>query len=259
MNTNELLDTVFGIFEGTASKFRINEEFNINDIENLFEEDRKSFTGYKLIEGFYKRIDELANKKEILLSALESKSKARRDIGNIFVKMSPLSFFSGEEIDGILNSDKIKELHLDSDKEVIASLIHATGNTIKYLTPENMDKFNLDRNSILLLVCKSPNCQTLLTNDVIRRVVSPYGTRRYLVDFLVKNLEDFEGFLTPRNIRTIRLNSDDVTRLIRASGDIEKIFNTRKCKTVWFWTLSSYRFNKRKWKHRKIFNARKYR
>ena len=35
MNTNELLDTVFGIFEGTASKFRINEEFNINDRELL--------------------------------------------------------------------------------------------------------------------------------------------------------------------------------------------------------------------------------
>ena len=144
---------MFGILEGTDSKENINGIFNINDIEKLFEEDRKSFTGYKLIPEFYKRIDALANKKEILLSALESDTKDRRESGNMFIKMSPLSFFSVGEIDRLLNSDKLKELQLGDDK-VTASLIHATGNTIKYLTPKYMDKFKLDKYSIF-----APNMQ----------------------------------------------------------------------------------------------------
>ena len=189
MNTNELLDKVFEILEGTDSKDTVDGEFNIDDINDLVEEDEKSFCGYKLIAEFYEKIGLLTNKKELILSALESSNEDRRTIGNMFLEISPLSFLSADEIDKLLDSDELEKLNLD-EHEVIVSLIHASGNIEKYFTPERMKKFDLH------------------FYDIIR---------------LIETSGDIDKYLTPENIKKLHLRASwDAVDLIKASGNIEK-------------------------------------
>ena len=214
MNENEILDKVFEIFLGTDSKDTIDGKFNIEDyMENLVEEDSKYFYGYKPIPEFYERIDTLVNKKELLMSALESESEERIEIGNVFVMMSPLSFFSSEEIDEILNSDKLKELQLDNNS-VITSLIYATGHPAEYLTKENIEKYGLSHYDIYQLAIVSENVKDILTPE-IKDILHVSNFIIEIEVFLKRNnLKD----LTPQIIKEFGLGVGSINEILKHNG-----------------------------------------
>ena len=225
MNTNELLDKVFGIFEGTDFKENVDGEFNIEDINDLLEKDEKSIFGYKMIPEFYEKIGALTNKKELLLSALESSNEDRRTIGNTFVEISPLSFFSADEIDKLLNSDELKKLNLD-ELEVILSLIQASGNIEKYLTLENVKKFHLEPEDVTELIKASGNIEKYLTPENVKK----FHLKSWDVTELIKASGNIEKYLTPESVKKFGFESYQVEELVKASGNIEKYLTPENVK-----------------------------
>ena len=226
MNTNELLDKVFKILEGTNSKDTVDGEFNIDDINDLVEEDEKSFCGYKLIAEFYEKIGLLANKKELILSALESSNEDRRTIGNMFLEISPLSFLSADEIDKLLDSDELEKLNLD-EHEVIVSLIHASGNIEKYFTPERMKKFDLHFYDIIRLIETSGDIDKYLTPENIKKL---HLRASWDVVDIIKASGNVEKYLTPERVKQFGLEINQVVELIEASGNIEKYLTPENVK-----------------------------
>ena len=230
MNTNELLDKVFEILEGTDSKDTVDGEFNIDDINDLLEEDEKSFRGYKLIPEFYEKIGALTNKKELILSALESSNEDRRTIGNMFLEISPLSFLSADEIDKLLDSDELKKLNLD-DHEVIVSLIHASGNIEKYFTPERMKKFDLHFYDIIRLIETSGDIDKYLTPENIKKL---HLSASWDTVDLIKASGNIEKYLTPERVKQFDFDSYQVIALIEASGNKEKYLTPENVKQFGF-------------------------
>ena len=226
MNTNELLDTVFGIFEGTNSKDSVDDEFYISDINDLLEKDKKFFCGYKLIPELYEKLGALTNKKELIFSALESSNEDRRSIGNMFLEISPLSFLSTDEIDKLLDSDELKKLNFD-DHEVIVSLIHASGNIEKYFTPENIKKFDLHFDDIMRLIETSGDIDKYLTPENIKKfhLRASWDAVR-----LIMASGNIEKYLTPERVKQFDFDSDQVIDLIKASGDIYKYLTPENVK-----------------------------
>ena len=230
MNTNELLDKVFEILEGTDSKDTVDGEFDIDDINDLLEEDEKSFRGYKLIPEFYEKIGALTNKKELILSALESSNEDRRTIGNMFLEISPLSFLSADEIDKLLDSDELKKLNLD-DHEVIVSLIHASGNIEKYFTPERMKKFDLHFYDIIRLIETSGDIDKYLTPENIKKL---HLSASWDTVDLIKASGNIEKYLTPERVKQFDFDSYQVIALIEASGNKEKYLTPENVKQFGF-------------------------
>ena len=230
MNTNELLDKVFEILEGTDSKDTVDGEFNIDDINDLLEEDEKSFRGYKLIQEFYEKIGALTNKKELILSALESSNEDRRTIGNMFLEISPLSFLSADEIDKLLDSDELKKLNLD-EHEVIVSLIHASGNIEKYFTPERMKKFDLHFYDIIRLIETSGDIDKYLTPENIKKL---HLSASWDTVDLIKASGNIEKYLTPERVKQFDFDSYQVIALIEASGNKEKYLTPENVKQFGF-------------------------
>ena len=249
MNKNEILDKIFRIFEGGDSKETLDDIYN--ELAEIMEEDNRAFKGYKPIPEFYQRLNTLNNKKELILSALKSDDEKRKQIGSILLQFSTQSFFSTDEIEELLNSSKLKELHLD-DREIISSLIHATGHQKEYFTQANIERFGLNRQNILDFASASEDVQEVLTPEIIEKfkittanINEVFKKRKSLTDLtpqLIKKyriypvvifnvLEDngkkLCDFFSEEELYQCGFSELYLTNIIEQSGNIEKYLTPR--------------------------------
>ena len=126
----------------------------------------------------------------------------------------------------------------------VVELIEASGNIEKYLTPENIDKFQLSSyyiksliqiskkhhltpESLLKLGVTGIDILQLIECGDIEEYLTPENMERFHlgsgdVGYLIKKSGNIEKYLTPENMEKFHLNSGDVVELIEASGNIEK-------------------------------------
>ena len=218
MNINEILDKIFEILNGTEDKDS-SSTFNIDrEIENIYVKDEKNIFGMNFIPEFYDKFDKLENKKELLLSALKSENGERNDIGNIIMILAARYFFSPDEIKKLLKSDELEQLHLES--ESVASMIMASGEAEKYLTTENIKKYNLTWRDIVPIICANGNIHLFLKPDIEKEIKN--SDKYEMTDILKMCINDWDEFLTPKNIQFLGLYGENIVELIKASGNIEK-------------------------------------
>ena len=218
MNINEILDKIFEILNETEDKDS-SSTFNIDrEIENICVKDEKNIFGMNFIPEFYDKFDKLENKKELLLSALKSENGERNDIGNIIMILAARYFFSPDEIKKLLKSDELEQLHLES--ESIASMIMASGEAEKYLTTENIKKYNLTWRDIVPIICANGNIHLFLKPDIEKEIKN--SDKYEMTDILKMCINDWDEFLTPKNIQLLGLYGENIVELIKASGNIDK-------------------------------------
>ena len=218
MNINEILDKIFEILNGTEDKDS-SSTFNIDrEIENIYVKDEKNIFGMNFIPEFYDKFDKLENKKELLLSALKSENGERNDIGNIIMILAARYFFSPDEIKKLLKSDELEQLHLES--ESVASMIMASGEAEKYLTTENIKKYNLTWRDIVPIICANGNIHLFLKPDIEKEIKN--SDKYEMTDILKMCINDWDEFLTPKNIQFLGLYGENIVELIKASGNIDK-------------------------------------
>ena len=127
------------------------------------------------------------------------------------------------EIEKYLTPEKVKEFELYSYQ--ITELIKATGNVKEYLLPGQDKKDRSLRLNMANIIYKTGRIEDYLISGKIREYLGEdYHNNIALLIKEIKKPEKIEEYLTPEKVRQLRLFSDEITDLIKATGrDVEEV------------------------------------
>ena len=124
---------------------------------------------------------------------------------------------TGDDIKDYLTPEKVSELNQD-----IISLIRATGEIEKYLTPDIVINFNLKSEQITSLIIQTWNIEAYLLP----------GQNRYstlTITNIIKKTGEIEKYLTPEIVRDFNISSSEITLLLNELDNIvEYLFPGQK-------------------------------
>ena len=124
---------------------------------------------------------------------------------------------TGDDIKDYLKPEKVSELNQD-----IISLIRATGEIEKYLTPDIVINFNLESDKITFLI--------RMTNKVEAYLLTGQNVNSYFsIANIIKKTGEIEKYLTPEIVRDFNISSSEITLLLNELDNIvEYLFPGQK-------------------------------
>lgn len=104
------------------------------------------------------------------------------------------------------------------DERFIVNAIKSTGRIEKYLSIENVKKFNLESEDICNLIIQIKKAEEYLTLEQIQK----YGLDSYDVCKLIKSTQNIEQYMEPEKIKVFELNDQNIAELIISIGKAEE-------------------------------------